>query len=102
MKQKPDLKTVVLALETKLAEFEQLVDLLLAKKGDTIYECQRTYIQCNIDLLEACINGIVDDDLNEVELLEDGFGNACDLLCKECGSFMQIVRPGKFQCESCG
>jgi len=31
---------------------------------------------------------------------DDGFGNICGP-CSDCGSKMQIVRPGKFKCPSC-
>ena len=38
----------------------------------------------------------------KADVLEDGFGNAWSPTCPECGGRMEIVRPGKVQCENEG
>ena len=48
---------------------------------------------------------VTDDARNvtgEDEIIEDGFGNAWSSECPTCGGRMEVVRPGKAQCENCG
>ena len=37
-----------------------------------------------------------------VPSISDGFGTYTCAWCAECGGDMQVVRPGKFQCQECG
>ena len=44
------------------------------------------------------VEGVADNDT-----IEDGFGSSWSIVCPMCGKkSMQVVRPGKVQCEYCG
>ena len=40
-------------------------------------------------------------DIDPLMIVEDGFGSVWGP-CRECGSKMEVVRPGKAQCPKCG
>jgi len=57
-------------------------------------------IICYCILLDALIQERIQ--LKE-NIIEDGFGSAISKTCPMCGKdSMQVVRPGKFQCQYCG
>jgi len=46
---------------------------------------------------------IADERRREDDTISDGFGNAWDAICLNCGRrSMEVVRPGKVQCAYCG